>query len=46
MKNLGSLRKISLREVWEREDTHFTNWLSKEENISILLDEIGVCRKY
>ena len=42
MKNLGSLRKISLREVWEREDTHFTNWLSKEENISILLDEIGV----
>ena len=42
MNNLGSLRKISLREVWEREDTHFTNWLSKEENISILLDEIGV----
>lgn len=42
MKNLGSLRKIRLREVWEREDTHFTNWLSKEENISILLDEIGV----
>lgn len=42
MKKLGSLKKINLREVWEREDTHFTNWLSQEENISVLLDEIGV----
>ena len=42
MKKLGSLQKVNLREVWAREDTHFTQWLSKEENISILLDEIGV----
>ena len=39
---LGSLEKINLREVWAREDTHFTQWLAKEENISVLLDEIGV----
>ena len=39
---LGNLEKVNLREVWAREDTHFTQWLAKEENISILLDEIGV----
>lgn len=39
---LGNLEKINLREVWAREDTHFTQWLAKEENISALLDEIGV----
>jgi len=39
---LGNLEKINLREVWAREDTHFTQWLAKEENISVLLDEIGV----
>ena len=42
MKNLGLLKKVSLRDVWEREDTHFTNWLAEDENISILMDEIGV----
>ena len=39
---LGNLEKINLREVWAREDTHFTQWLAKEENISLLLDEISV----
>ena len=24
---LGNLEKINLREVWAREDTHFTQWL-------------------
>ena len=42
MENLGLLKKVSLRDVWEREDTHFTNWLAEDENISILMDEIGV----
>ncbi len=36
MKKLGSLQKVNLREVWAREDTHFTQWLSKEENMHIL----------
>ena len=42
MKSLGSLKKVRLRDVWEREDTHFTNWLAEDENISELMDEIGV----
>ncbi len=42
MKKLGTLEKVNLREVWEREDVNFTKWLAKEDNISILLDEIGV----
>ena len=42
MKTLGSLKKVRLRDVWEREDTHFTNWLAEDENISELMDEIGV----
>jgi hypothetical protein len=44
---LGNLEKTNLREVWAREDTHFTQWLAKEENISVLLDENwSVSRKY
>lgn len=42
MKKLGSIKKVNLRDVWAREDTHFTQWLSRDENISVLLDEIGV----
>ena len=42
MKNLGQLEKVNLREIWQREDTHFTNWLAEDKNISILMDEIGV----
>ena len=39
---LGELKKVSLREIWKREDTDFTNWLSREDNISLLLDDIGI----
>jgi len=42
MRNLGSLKKVNLRDIWAREDKDFTIWLAKENNISILLDEIGV----
>ena len=42
MKALGTLEKVNLRDVWKREDTHFTNWLAEEDNISILMNEIGV----
>jgi len=42
MKKLGILEKVNLRDVWKREDTDFTKWLAKDENISILLDEIGI----
>ena len=40
--NLGNLEKVNLREVWKHEALDFTQWLSKEDNISLLLDEVGV----
>lgn len=40
--DLGKLEKVQLREIWEKEARDFTNWLAKEENLSLLSDEIGV----
>ena len=40
--SLGRLRRVELRECWEREDTDFTPWLASEENIGILGDAIGM----
>lgn len=39
---LESLHKVNLREIWKHEAHNFTQWLAKDENISLLLDEIGV----
>lgn len=39
---LGNLEKVKLREVWKHEAHNFTQWLAKDDNISLLLDEIGV----
>jgi len=41
-KQLGKLEKIDLRTYWKDEAKDFTPWLSKEENLSVLSDEIGV----
>ena len=40
--SMGKLEKVYLREVWEREDTDFSNWLSKSENLDMLSEEIGI----
>lgn len=40
--NLSTLKRIPLREIWEREDKDFTPWLAKKDNLHLLLDEIGV----
>lgn len=40
--NLGKLKKVELRKAWNHEALDFTNWLSKEENLSLLSDEIGI----
>lgn len=38
--NLGLLKKINLREVWENEAGHFTPWLALNENIQLLADTL------
>ena len=40
--NLGKLEKVSLRDVWQKEDLDFTPWLAQEENIAILSETIGI----
>ncbi|GHA25503.1 hypothetical protein GCM10007103_03420 [Salinimicrobium marinum] len=40
--NLGTLKKIDLRSYWAHEALDFTRWLAREENISLLSDEIGI----
>lgn len=39
---LGRLEKVDLREVWKHEALDFTNWLAKEENVSLLSDTVGL----
>ena len=40
---LGKLEKVKdLRSVWKHEATDFTTWLSDEENLKILDEEIGI----
>jgi hypothetical protein len=45
LNNLGKLKKVKLREVWEHEATSFTKWLSQEENLNHLGDELGISIK-
>jgi len=40
MKRLGKLEEVNVRELWNGEASDFTPWLAKEDNISILADEI------
>lgn len=39
--SLGKIKKIELREGWKHEANDFTQWLSQEENLQFLGDEIG-----
>lgn len=40
--NLGKLKKVALRTAWLHEAYDFTSWLSQEENLAILSEEIGI----
>ena len=43
MKKLGKLQEIDdVRTIWPNEAKDFTPWLSKEENIAILAEELGI----
>ncbi len=39
---LAQLKQIDLRKVWQHEALQFTKWLAKNENLSLLSDEIGI----
>lgn len=39
---LGKLKEVDIRELWKHEQYDFSEWLSKEENIEMLSDEIGL----
>ena len=39
---LGTKQEIDVREIWEKEDTDFTPWLAKPENIQQLGSKIGM----
>ena len=39
---LGRLAEVDIRELWKHEQYDFSEWLSKEENIELLNDTIGL----
>jgi len=39
---LSRLTKVDLREAWPHEAADFTSWLSEDENLQLLSDEIGI----
>ena len=39
---LGKLEEVDIRELWKREQYDFSDWLSKEENIEMLSNEVGL----
>ena len=42
MERLGKLKKVDLRKAWNHEAHNFTQWLSREENLELLSEEIGI----
>ncbi|MFC3282103.1 DUF4268 domain-containing protein [Litchfieldella rifensis] len=42
MKELGMLERIDLREAWNREDTDFTRWLARKQNLKMLGDTLNI----
>lgn len=40
--NLSRITKLNPREIWKHEALDFTKWLAKEENISVLSEELGI----
>ena len=39
---IGKLESVDVRKLWAHEQYDFSAWLSKEENISLLGDELGL----
>ena len=40
--NLKQLTPVDLSEVWDTEPQHFTPWLTREENLTLLGEALGM----
>lgn len=40
--DIGRLKEVDIRNLWKHEQYDFSNWLSKEENINILDEVLGL----
>lgn len=40
--DLGRLIRVELRDIWQSEPSHFTPWLAREANLSILSETLGL----
>lgn len=38
----GKLEEVNVRELWKHEQYDFSEWLSKDENIELLSEEVGL----
>jgi len=41
-RNMGRLKKVDLRSIWESESVDFTPWLSNEKNLQLLGETLGL----
>ena len=39
---LGTIEKVSLRDIWKNEERDFTPWLTQQENIDMLSEILGI----
>ena len=39
---LGTLKKIDLRDIWASEAQDFTPWLARQENLNLLGETLGL----
>ena len=42
MNDLKTLTPVELSEVWQTEPRHFTPWLAREENLTLLGNTLGI----
>ncbi|MCL2109481.1 MAG: DUF4268 domain-containing protein [Oscillospiraceae bacterium] len=39
---LGTIERVSLRDIWKNEERDFTPWLEKQENLDMLSEQLGI----
>ena len=44
--DLGRLKPVDLRKVWQNEETDFTPWLADQKNLAILGDALGMSLEF